>query len=88
MNQAPVEAVFALASGLIPPVAGPAPAEVGTLLALERGMTIACGRAGGGLVPLILLFLRDLVVRAGPRPPVVTVEPEGGRERERDLCDE
>ena len=74
--------MFAPPRGLTPPA--PALAELATVFARVRGITIAWGRGGGGLVPLMLLFLRDLVVRAGPTPPVVTPEPEGGRERERE----
>ena len=69
------------------------------LVEVLRGMTIACGLpcGGGGLVELTLLFLRDLVVLAGPTPPppaaaaaVVgpTLPLDGGRDRdlERDCC--
>ena len=65
-------------------------AELATVLARVRGMTIACGLGGGGLVPLTLLLRQVRDVLAGPIPPPVAVAPgpplpfEGGRERDRE----
>lgn len=81
-----------------PPASGLRALPLLLLLEELRGITIACGLpcGGGGLVELTLLFLRDLVVLAGPTPPppavAAAVGPtlplEGGRDRdlERECC--